>query len=193
MVTSAMTMDADSGDALVLRARTDRDALGRLYDQHYASVLRYCIHRLFDRDMAEDVTSAVFLVVARQVRDFTGQTRQDFANWLYAIATRQINAHLSKTHRRQELLADAVDRQRIRICSGIDSEEAHKLDWPRLYQAIAALSPGEQAVITLRSFENLPYEQVATIVGLKAATARVTYHRALVKLRAHLGEPSEGV
>jgi RNA polymerase sigma factor (sigma-70 family) len=56
---------------------------------------------------------------------------------------------------------------------------------------VAALSPGEQAVITLRSFEDLPYEQVATIVGIKAATARVIYHRALVKLRAHLGEPSE--
>lgn len=193
MVISAMSIDADQGDELVLRARNDRDAFGRLYDQHYPGVLRYCIHRLFDRDTAEDVTATIFLIVARQVRDFTGLTQQDFTNWLYAIATRQINAYLSKTLRRQELLSDAVDRRQIRICIDADNEELKRLDWPRLYEAIASLSPDEQAIVTLRSFEKLPYEQVAAIVGIKAATARVIYSRALVKLRTYLGYSPEDV
>lgn len=181
-----MTIGQETDSALVLRARTDREAFGRLYDRHYAGVLKYCIHRLFDRDTAEDMTSTVFLEVARLIPTFAGPTEDDFANWLYSIATRQIHAHLSKATRRQELLAKAVRSRRLRICTVADGKEGQRLDWPRLYEAIAELSPPEQAAITLRSFEDLPYERIARIVGTKAATVRVIYHRALAKLRARL-------
>ena len=59
-------------DDLVLRARTDADALGRLYELYYERIFRFCVHRLFSKEAAEDVTSAVFLTVARQMRGFTG-------------------------------------------------------------------------------------------------------------------------
>ncbi len=191
MATDAMTAAADSGDELVLQARTDREALGQLYDRHYASVLRYCIHRLFEREAAEDVTSTVFLEVARQIRSFTGKTEQDFANWLYAIATNHSNAAIRTALRHRQLLDQAVQKQQIRLCIDGDQEIERRLDWPRLHEAIAGLDPREQAVITLRSFEELPYERIATVVGVHTGTARVIYHRALKKLRAALGETAE--
>jgi RNA polymerase sigma-70 factor, ECF subfamily len=191
MATDAMTADVGSGDELVLRARTDRDALGQLYDRHYPGVLRYCIHRLFERGAAEDVTSTVFLEVARQVRSFTGKTEQDFANWLYAIATNQTNAHIRTVLRHRELLGQAARKQQIRLCVNRDQQVELRLGWSRLYEAIAALRPREQAIITLRSFEDLPYERIATVVGVSVATARVVYHRALKKLRASLGGTTE--
>lgn len=191
MATEAMTADADSSSELVLRARTNRDALGQLYDRHYAGVLRYCIHRLFEREAAEDVTSTVFLDVARQVRSFTGQTEQDFANWLYAIATNQVNAYIRRTLRHRQLLDQAAQRQQIRLHTDRDQQIERRLDWPRLYEAIAALGPREQAVITLRSFEDLPYERIATVVGVSIWNARTLHHRALNKLRATLSEAAE--
>jgi DNA-directed RNA polymerase specialized sigma24 family protein len=39
-------------DELVARARTDRAALGALYDRYYPRVARYCLRRLFDRATA---------------------------------------------------------------------------------------------------------------------------------------------
>ncbi len=187
-----MTERSASGDGLVLRARSDRDAFGELYDWHYAGILRYCGHRLFDRDAAEDVTSSVFLDVARQIRHFTGSTEQDFANWLYAIATNQANAYIRRSLRQRQLLAQAVQGRQLRLCSDHDNQVERKLDWPRLHEAIAALEPREQTVITLRSFEDLPYERIATVVGVKTGTARVIYHRAVTKLRARLTRMGEG-
>ena len=122
MATDAMTADADSGDELGLKARTDRDALGQLYDRHYAGVLRYCIHRLFEREAAEDVTSTVFLEVARQIRSFTGKTEQDFVNWLYAITTNQINATIRTTLRHRQLLGQAAQKQQIRLSTDRDQQ-----------------------------------------------------------------------
>ncbi|MBN2457271.1 MAG: hypothetical protein JXB29_12165 [Sedimentisphaerales bacterium] len=64
MVKNAKQTDSDS---LILRARTDADALGELYELYYERIFRFCVHRLFDREIAEDLTSSIFLAVARQV------------------------------------------------------------------------------------------------------------------------------
>ena len=62
------------GDDLVLRARTEADALAGLYELYYERIFRFCVHRLFSKEAAEDVTSTVFLEVARKIRTFTGRT-----------------------------------------------------------------------------------------------------------------------
>jgi DNA-directed RNA polymerase specialized sigma24 family protein len=54
----------DPVDGLVLAARTDRTAFGRLFDEFYPLIFAYCMRRLLLRAVAEDVTSEVFLKVA---------------------------------------------------------------------------------------------------------------------------------
>ena len=68
----------DSSDNLVISARTDREAFGKIFDLYYPNVFRYCLRRLFVRAVAEDVTSEVFLRVATHIRDFPGTTKEDF-------------------------------------------------------------------------------------------------------------------
>lgn len=174
---------------LVIRARIDADALGQLYNLYYERIFRFCVHRLFSRETAEDVTSSVFLTVARTIRDFEGQTELDFCNWLYAIAANQINAYIRKAARRKKLLADAA---LARASSGKTSDDSSELDWPTLYQAILKLKPEHQTIVTLRFFEGLDYEAIGKILGTKPATIRVTLHRVLRDLRRHLQTLLEG-
>jgi RNA polymerase sigma-70 factor (ECF subfamily) len=170
-------------DDLVLEARTQANALGRLYELYYERIFRFCVHRLFDKEIAEDVTSTVFLEVARSIRLFKGGTLQDFQNWLYAIAANQANAYIRKTSRRKELLKEAADLMRA---SDGGTDESSDPDWPGLYGAILKLKPRHQTIVTLRFFENLKYEQIAQILNVKEATVRVTLHRILNELRNNL-------
>jgi len=184
----AKVVERTTDDGLVLRARTQADALGRLYELHYEQVFRFCVHRLFNKEIAEDVTSAVFLEVARGIRRFSGRTEQDFGNWVYAIAANQANAHIRKTSRRKELLAEAA-----RSMNALrDTEEAIEPQWPELYKAILRLKPEHQTIVTLRFFENLRHEQIAQIMNIKEATLRVTLHRILGKLQKHLQNVFDG-
>ena len=178
----AKVVEAREDDYLVVRARTQADALGRLYEMYYEPIFRFCVHRLFVREVAEDVTSTVFLEVARGIRSFEGTTEQDFRNRLYVIAANQANAYIRKTSRRKRLLAEAAQSMRA---SG-SAEETSELDWPRLYAAILKLKPHHQTIVTLRFFENFSYEQIAQILNVKEATLRVTLHRILSRLRKHL-------
>jgi RNA polymerase sigma-70 factor (ECF subfamily) len=175
---------------LVLKAKTQAEALGRLYEMYYDRVFRFCVCRLFNKEIAEDVTSAVFLHVARGIRSFKGQSEQDFRNWLYAIAANQANAYIRKTSRRRKLLAEAAGSMKPATVESIDMSS--EPDWPRLYAAILKLKPQHQTIVTLRFFENFSYEQISQILNVKELTLRVTLHRILNQLQNHLTSVFDG-
>ncbi len=177
-------------DDLVRSARIDAEALGRLYELYYERIFRFCVYRLFNKETAEDVTSTVFLEVARGIRSFKGRTEQDFRNWLYAIAANQANAYIRKTSRRKKLLENAADSMKASAAESTDKSSG--LDWPSLYKAILKLKPEHQTIVTLRFFENLQYEQMSQILNVKEATLRVTLHRILNQLRNHLKPVFDG-
>jgi RNA polymerase sigma-70 factor (ECF subfamily) len=175
---------------LVLKAKTQAEALGRLYEMYYERIFRFCVYRLFNKEIAEDVTSAVFLQMARGIRGFKGRYEQDFRNWLYAIAANQANAYIRKTSRREKLLEEAAGS--IMSARADELEKSFEPDWPGLYTAILRLKPRHQTIVTLKFFENFSYEQIAQILDVKEANVRVTLHRILNKLRNQLQTVYDG-
>lgn len=180
----------EENDDLVRAARTDAEALGRLYELYYERIFRFCVYRLFNKDIAEDVTSTVFLEVARGIRKFKGQTERDFGNWLYAIAANQANAFIRKSSRRKKLLENAADS--ITASAPENANPSSEPDWPNVYAAILKLKPEHQTIVTLRFFENFSYEQMSQILNIKEATLRVTLHRILNQLRNDLASVFDG-
>jgi len=179
-------VDNDSQSAndgrLIAEAHSDPTAFARLYRRHYDSVFHYCVHRLFERQAAEDVTSSVFLKVVENFGRFRG-SEQDFRNWLYRIATNSINEHLRKEARRDGLLKAAYEQvgSRVADCKDVMDASAEKL--AILKQAMFELKPRYQTIITLRFFENLKLTEIAKVLGSSSGTVRSQLARALAKLR----------
>ena len=175
-------MDNDSRAAsdgrFIARARSDPEAFVRLYRMHYDAIFRYCAHRLFERAAAEDVTSQVFLKVVENLGSFKGNEQQ-FRNWLYKIATNAVNHHLRKTARRNNLLECA--REQANSSAGDCRASSAKL--ALLREAMLALKPRYQTIITLRFFENLKLTEIAEVLGSSPGTVRSQMSRALAKLR----------
>lgn len=191
----AKPVEQTAYDDLVILAKSQAPALGRLYELYYDRIFRFCVHRLFNRSTAEDITSSVFLTVARTMREFKGQTEQDFRSWVYTIAANQANAHIRETMRHQRLMGNVVARRRERLeaegVDGLDADAWSSLDWPTLYSAVRELKPEHQTLLTLRFFENMDYDEIARITGTRPATIRVTLHRILRRLQGVLrGEES---
>jgi RNA polymerase sigma-70 factor (ECF subfamily) len=148
-----------------------------LYRRHYDQIFRYCVHRLFNRQTAEDTTSVVFLKAVENFGRFKGTERQ-FRNWLFKIATNAINSHLRKTARRNGLLERfRPNNDSRKIEDGNDSKLAV------LEQAMLSLKPKYQAIITLRFFENLKLTEIAEVTGRSPGTVRSQMARALAQMR----------
>jgi len=170
---------------LIAQARSDPDAFIRLYRRYYDAIFRYCVHRLFARGAAEDATSQVFLKAIEHFGRFKGDAAQ-FRSWLYRIAGNVINEHLRKTARRDRLLKRAFWERSIRIVGGESTVESSNDKLAVLREAILALRPKYQTIITLRFFENMKLTEIAELLGRSAGTVRSQLARALAKLRKKL-------
>ena len=176
-------------DDLVIRARDEADALGELYDIYYKRIFKFCVHRLFNNEVAEDVTGEVFLEVAKRISAFKGETENEFRNWLYTIAVNHANNYIRKSLRRKKLLKEAA----LSIMEVKNSSPGlAEIRWPRVYRALMKLSHQEQTIVTLRFFEKFDFEQMAKITGTKESTLRVKLHRSLKKLRTNLTAEMDG-
>ena len=172
----------------VLAAKTDTAALGELYETFYPRVLRFCVLRLFNQDLAEEVVSMVFLDVADNIGRFRGSSEREFTVWLFRIATNHCHNIVRKKMRRQRIL-DQVKTELAQPSTTEDATQDSLMDhWPQVYEALARLKPREQTVITLRFFEKLEYEQIAVVIKRRPATVRVLLHRGLKKLRSLLAD-----
>ena len=175
-------MDNDGKTAdrseLITELSSNPTAFVRLYRRHYDAVFRYCVHRLFDRAAAEDVTSEVFLKVVESIHRFKG-TEKQFRCWLYRIATNAVNNYLRKTARRNRLLKVAREQANSQVADCGESAEKLAL----LKEAVFALKPRYQTIITLRFFEGLKLTEIAEVLGSSPGTIRSQLARALVKLR----------
>ncbi len=177
--------NAANDGQLIERARSDAEAFTQLYRRHYDAVFRYCVHRLFDRHLAEDTTSTVFLGVVKNFHKFTGDEKQ-FRNWLYTIATAAVNDQLRRRFRWENLLP-RVGRENNRTTNEAAANDELDRRFAVLKEAMFSLQPKEQTIITLRFFENLKFEEIAEVLGASSGTVRSQLTRGLVKLRGKMG------
>lgn len=109
----------DGDDALVMKAANEANAYLLLYDIYYEKILRYCFTSLRVKQIAEDMTSIVFLQAAENVRQFKGKTRRQFVQWLCDIADRQIKNYLKKSSignfDNEQITVDNNHKERLRV------------------------------------------------------------------------------
>ncbi len=163
----------DEDEALILAAKEDVEAFGRLYDKYYKSIFRYIYHRTLDHTLTEDLTSNTFFAAFRHIGRYRWR-RIPFSAWLYRIATNEIRMHL----RKQKQLS-SMDLDPASAGENMMVEE----DYAALHQAILRLKPIYQAVITLRFFEEKTISEISKITGKKEGTVKSQLHRGIEKLR----------
>ena len=156
----------------------DSDSFARLYEQTVASVYRYAVVMVKDRDRAEDVTADVYLKAwtnRESLRD------ADVAlSWLLSITH---NAAISVLRASREVADVAVLEETEDGSASADAELFAEADAASLQAAMRLLTPEQQQVLFLRFFEELPHEAVAARLNRNPNAVRAIQFRALSRLR----------
>ena len=182
-------MDRSALDELLERARRrEPDALGRLVDLYAARVYGLLVRLTGDRDAAEDLLQETFLRVCRMISEYQHDGR--FESWLMRIA-----ANLARDRarlRRRRGITGSLDDAGPRGGEGEsaagpsprpDEALAAAEAGARLEAALAQLSDPEREILVLRHYADLPFREIADLLGVPLGTALARAHRALGRLR----------
>ncbi len=172
---------SDPDEILVERHRRgDPAAFRELVERHQRGVHALCFKWLRDPDEADEVTQLTFVRVFRRLESFGG--RASFRTWLYRVALNACrNRVRDEKRRRTEELVDVPDPRSDALDSLVGGELAKAVE-----RAVAELPERQRAVVELRLYRDLPYHEIARIVGSSAGAAKVNYHYAIRTLREKL-------
>ncbi|RUR01946.1 RNA polymerase sigma factor [Labedella endophytica] len=164
---------------------TDRERAARfstLYDDAYLDVLRFA-RRRSPPDLAEDIVHEAFLVAWRRFDDMP--TTHDAARaWLFGVA-RHCLLNDRRARERYERLGVAIAEAAAAGDERTDVTDL-RLD---LASAWPLLTPEQQEVLSLATWEALPAGDASRVLGISTAAYRVRLHRARASLRRHLDHP----
>jgi RNA polymerase sigma-70 factor (ECF subfamily) len=188
-------------EALMTRfQRGDRAAFTLLVRRHQAPLYNFALRQLRSSAAAEDVVQETFVRVAQNAVDFKPSAR--FTSWLYTIARNLCIDSLRKLALRRHASLDEPGRERDaagptlgeRTADARANVERTALSTQIGEQVLAAVLdlPDEQReVFLLREISNLPFREIAEIVGAQENTVKSRMRYALVHLQAALSELEE--
>ena len=148
-------------------------AFGVLFERHAGRIYNYCFRRTGDWALAEDLTSATFLLAWRS-RGREALEAESALPLLYGIATNVLRNQRRSLRRRREAFA----RLPLERTEELDFAEdaSTRLDdqaaMRQLLRLFARLPRREQDVVALCDWSELSYEDAALALGIPIGTVR---------------------
>ncbi|NLG95931.1 MAG: sigma-70 family RNA polymerase sigma factor [Chloroflexi bacterium] len=179
--------DTQTVTCIIERARQgDTEAYGELYECHRLGIFRYLYYRTGDTQVADDLTSEVFLRMIQALPGFE-QREVGFQAWLFQIAQNILNDHYRKMSVRNDVqLEDTILDNHQTLARSRPVERT--LNSVTLNQAINRLSGEQRDVIVLRFISGMPISQVAQTLNKSEDAVKGLQRRALMTLREVLSD-----
>lgn len=172
--------EVDEQDRALVRQHLDgdRQAAGNLIDRYQRRLFNVALRMLGNVQDAEDVTQTTLCKAFLSMESYDPQYR--FFSWIYRMT---VNESLNELKRRRPMV---TLEERFGIPQrGVAADDALETE-DRVGKALMDLKPDDRAVVVLRHFESLSYEEIADVLGVPARTVKSRLFTARERLRLTL-------
>jgi RNA polymerase sigma-70 factor, ECF subfamily len=157
----------------------DRDAFACFYETYFDRIHRYVYYRVGDHDLAEDITSHVFLKAWEKLPAYQAGKSPILA-WLYRIAH---NAVIDQYRTRKvSIPLDAASPVELSQEDGIDEKMDLQFKSQKLREALGQLTDMQQQVLILKFMSGLSTPEIAQKLGKQLGAVRALQMRGLQEL-----------
>ncbi len=194
MTAGPHSVSRDSDDASLVRRclKDDPDAFRYLVERYQGEVYGLSLRILGRAEDAEDLTQETFLRAFRALGRY--DPTRPFGAWLHTIASRLCIDHHRRNRAKlisltQTEVGTAGEERTIELTDPADrpDEEVEKSELARRLDALVQqLPPDSRAAILLRHQQDLPYEEIARVLGVPIGTIKARIHRARIMLKQKL-------
>lgn len=180
-----MSMAIEDGELLNLF----RDPASR--EKAYTAIIRKYQERLYwhvrrmlvDHDDSNDVLQNVFIRVWKGLDNFREDAR--LYTWLYRIATNECLSFLEQKKKRAAVPLGDVEEGLSNTVRADKDFDASKIEW-KLQLAIQKLPEKQRVVFSLRYYDEMPYEEMSSVLETSEGALKASYHHAVKKIEDFL-------
>lgn len=185
-------------EALLARYRRGEvEAFRTLVRRHQRALYNFALRQVRTPSVAEDIVQDVFVRIVQSADTFKEESR--FSTWAYTIARNLCIDHLRKrVHRRHASLDQPETNDEgegsplgERVAGndmGADRSAIGKQLQTHIRAAVEALPEDQREVFLMRQVSELPFKEIADIVGVSENTVKSRMRYALERLQAALAE-----
>lgn len=162
----------------------DRDAFRVLFEAYQDRTYTIAYHFSGDESIASDMTQQVFLKLFNSINQFRFDS--EFSTWHYRLVA---NVCMDEHRRRRRFLPwESLPPRFQSIDRSTGEEHVRRRELAAtVRKAVAELKPKLRIVILLKYFEELSYEEMATVLDCSAGTVASRLNRGHQMLARKLG------
>ncbi|KXK07894.1 MAG: sigma-70 family RNA polymerase sigma factor [Candidatus Dojkabacteria bacterium] len=160
---------------LIEEAKSNLQAFNKLYDMYFDGIFRYCSARLPQREVAEDITSQVFMSAVEKLADFDTTKGYRFGSWLYRVAHNKVIDYYRRGKYDSMNDFSSVADESLSVESDAIQEELQV----QVAFVLSKLNSRYQEVITYKFYSDLSNDEIAKIMKIRTDNVKVLAHRAL--------------
>lgn len=164
----------------IVQSQKDIRYFEPLYNAYYKSIYRFVANRIAMHDDAKDITSQTFLKAMSNIRKYKPEG-QYFSAWLYRIAFNEIADFYRQKNKRFFINIEDSGIEKLKQEGELDIDTAD--GQMQLTNALIQLSTDEIQLIQLRFFDDMSYQEMATVLNCTETNARVKTFRTVKKLQ----------
>lgn len=161
----------------------DSRAATTLVERHADALARFAVSS-GERSEIEELVQDTFVRAFSSIDSFRGEST--FRTWLFTIE-RRLMLDRRRSERRQRTTVPVEPSDAVTEFDALDNLLAEEAE-SRVRKAVAALSPTQHEVFSLRVEQGMSYREIAEIVGTTEGAARVHYHNAMRAVKEFLSE-----
>jgi RNA polymerase sigma-70 factor (ECF subfamily) len=176
----------------------DRAGMARLAELARGRVCAYVFRLTMDSDLAEDLSQDALLEMVSSLKRLQFEHANQFWAWLYRTALSKVQDH-SMDQRRQKKLQKmaASDKEHLlhRVSESYGDGLRKLIDKElsdAIVDAMGELKLRHRNILVLRCCEQLPYAQIADVMGCSELAAQVLFFRAKQALKRRLSKHGFG-
>ena len=186
-------------ELLACYARGDAAAFAILLGRHQRPLYNFLLRSARDANDAEDLLQETWTRVVRDPNAFN--QRSKFTTWLYTIARNLCIDHARKRKHRRHASLDghpneggATLGQRVPDDGpGTDRTAESERLGTRIAAAVETLPDEQREVFLLRQLQQMPFAEIAQVVGAPENTVKSRMRYALERLQAELADVQDAM
>ncbi len=163
----------------------------KLKEASFTSLVRKYQERLYwhirrmvvEHEDTNDILQNVFIKVWRNLGEFREES--NLYTWLYRIATNETLTWIDQKKRHTSVSLSGDENIFAEKLTAQKDFDPNKIEW-KLQQAIQSLPEKQKLVFNLRYYNEMPYDEMAQLLGTSAGALKASYHHAVKKVEASL-------